>query len=74
MVPNRIGIFLQNTGLGNCLVRFENENEPASGGDILMLPGDRIHYDKAETCPVEAINLYSAAGTTLAFVETVEGL
>lgn len=67
--PKRIALLIQNTGANPGLVRFE-EPIQGDGSDLLFAAGAGLLWDRADTCPVSAINVGSALGTTFAIVET----
>jgi len=71
-VADRIGLVIQNTGLNPGNIRFENENNPANGGDFTLVPGEFLHFPIPETCPREAVNIISELGTTFSILETVK--
>lgn len=66
--PNRTHLTLQNTGANPGVLRF-SEPVRGDGSDILINTAQILVFDQADTCPVEAINLGSALGTTWAIVE-----
>lgn len=66
--PNRTLITIQNTGANPGLLRW-GEPCKGDGSDQVIAAGQDKTYDQADTCPVEAINLASIAGTTWAIVE-----
>jgi hypothetical protein len=69
--PNRRALHIQNTGVNPGSIRFENPNDPADGGDFVLVPGERLGFWTSDTCPREAVNVQSTLGTTFAFLETI---
>lgn len=71
--PRRIALLIQNTGQSPGLVRFSDPVKN-DGSDIMVAAGVILPpWTQGDTTPREAINFFSAIGTTFAVMETVEG-
>lgn len=69
--PGRTFLYIQNTGASPGLLRFA-EKVLGDNGDIMVAAGGFVGpFTIPETCPSEAINVGSAAGTTWAIIEGV---
>jgi hypothetical protein len=70
-VPNRIMLSIQNTGANPGLVRLGGPVRN-DGSDMFLAAGQFSPlWDKAETCPTDQLNFFSALGTTFSVIETV---
>ena len=70
-VGSRILLSIQNTGVNPGLVRLGNDVR-GDGGDMSLVAGQFSPlFDQAETCPNDALNFYSVAGTTFSVIEMV---
>lgn len=71
-VGMRVMLSIQNTGANPGLVRFADVVR-LDGGDMVLAAGQFSPlWNQRETCPNEALNFYSAAGTTFSVLEMVE--
>jgi len=71
-VGSRILLSIQNTGANPGLVRFGNDVRGDGGDMALGAGGFSPLFDKPETCPNDALNFFSALGTTFSVIEIVE--
>ena len=70
--PERVLLFIQNTGANPLQVSFEDEaGEAVDGGDFILTSMAYMKFDNPDTCPSESVNLRSALGTTAAVLEGV---
>lgn len=69
--PGRIAMWIQNTGANPGLLHIK-ENVQGDGSDFTLASGAFINFDQLGTCPTEAINVGSAAGTTFSIIEMTE--
>lgn len=70
--PQRIAIFIQDTGGVAGLARFGGPTQ-GGGADIAFAIGQDRKWDQADTCPQEGVWLSSSAATTWCVMETVRG-
>lgn len=70
--PLRIGLFIQNTSANAGTSRLGTPVQ-GNGSDMLFAAGASQKWDQAETCPLESVNLSSAALVTWCVIETISG-
>lgn len=68
--PNRVSLVIQNTGAQPGQVRFGAPNLTAAQ-DFTWAAGQFTKWDQADTCPLDSVNLNSAAATTWTVMEGI---
>jgi hypothetical protein len=63
-------LIIQNTGANAGLCRI-GEDVRGDGSDITIAAGTFLGFTNPDTCPWEAINLRSTAGTTFSIIEGI---